>query len=199
MAQILKQNIRDSILAGSLLEFAENGYSGASMVSIASRSGVSTGNIYRYFSNKNELFHVVVSKHLVNTLLKKLKQRVDAYPTGQLSQDIPDDSQYAILSEELLEYVIEHRLQVLILFEGSDGTDYENFRKKLVTKLAKSAAEALLISNKVLWDIYHNFFSAISSILRRNQKADSIHEAIKLLNIYHLGGLSILMIKHNKR
>ena len=45
-------------------EFANNGYAHASISSIAKRSGVSVGVIYKYYEDKKDLFHACVVKSL---------------------------------------------------------------------------------------------------------------------------------------
>lgn len=47
---------RAVILSAASGLVAELGYSGCSIAEVASRSGVSTGTLYRYFPNKSELF-----------------------------------------------------------------------------------------------------------------------------------------------
>ena len=58
--QVLKEDIRDRILAIARQQFAQNGYSKTSMREIAGLAGVGVGNIYNYFVNKDELFREVV-------------------------------------------------------------------------------------------------------------------------------------------
>ena len=58
--QVLKEDIRDRILAIARQQFAQNGYSKTSIREIAGLAGVGVGNIYNYFANKDELFREVV-------------------------------------------------------------------------------------------------------------------------------------------
>ena len=58
--QVLKEDIRDRILAIARQQFAQKGYSKTSMREIAGLAGVGVGNIYNYFVNKDELFREVV-------------------------------------------------------------------------------------------------------------------------------------------
>lgn len=58
--QILKENIRDCILKVARQQFEQKGYSKTSMREIAESAGVGVGNIYNYFTNKDDLFREVV-------------------------------------------------------------------------------------------------------------------------------------------
>jgi AcrR family transcriptional regulator len=60
MPQVLKEEVRNSILNSAIKIFKQNDYSKSSMNHIAENAGISVGNIYRYFKNKEELFDVIV-------------------------------------------------------------------------------------------------------------------------------------------
>ena len=57
--QVLKEDIRSRILTVARQQFERNGYSKTSMREIAVLAGVGVGNIYNYFTNKDELFREV--------------------------------------------------------------------------------------------------------------------------------------------
>jgi AcrR family transcriptional regulator len=57
-----KDERRDSIIKVAREAFAEDGYAGTSMSSIAARLGGSKGTLYCYFKSKEELFIAVVEK-----------------------------------------------------------------------------------------------------------------------------------------
>lgn len=201
MTQFLKDHIRDAIIDATLHEFAMRGFLGANMAGIARRSGISTGNLYRYFTNKAELFATVVPSPFVQLYLKKIRTRIAAYPIGIRPENIPVDSTYLKLSEELLEFTIANRLRVLILLEGAAGTAYESFASKLQTEWTKRAIDnfnlAKIADNSrvvyaLLEDLYGNFIRALGSILRRFSDTADIRAAVRILTNYHLGGLSML-------
>ncbi len=54
--QILKANTRNRILIVARQQFEQKGYSKTSMREIADLVGIGVGNIYNYFTNKNDLF-----------------------------------------------------------------------------------------------------------------------------------------------
>ena len=58
--QVLKEDIRGRILTVARQQFGQKGYSKTSMREIAELSSVGVGNIYNYFTNKDELFREVV-------------------------------------------------------------------------------------------------------------------------------------------
>lgn len=60
MAQFLKDEVKDKIKASAVAVFTEKGYTNASIKAIASHAGVSVGNVYRYFDNKEALYSAVI-------------------------------------------------------------------------------------------------------------------------------------------
>ncbi|OGT29770.1 MAG: hypothetical protein A3E87_05405 [Gammaproteobacteria bacterium RIFCSPHIGHO2_12_FULL_35_23] len=201
MAQFLKDHVRDAIIDAALYEFAKHGFSGASIAGIAERSGISTGNVYRYFASKAKLFDAAVPRSFVQAFLKRFRQRIAAYPVGTQPDKIPKHSPYLRFSEELLEFTITNRLRVLIILEGTDGTVHEGFSTKLQTELSKNAIQTLgltkLTNNStiifaLLRDVYRNYFLALGSILRRFSDESDIRTAIDIYSKYHLGGLAMI-------
>lgn len=199
MTQILKEHIRKAIIKSALQEFARYGYLETNMAGIAKSAGISTGNIYRYFSSKEELFLAAIPISFVKKLLIKLRQRVIAYPIGTSPEAISFDSSYSLLSEELLEFTIANRLETLIILEGANGTPHESFPKLLRSALTKNAIQALNLTKfsdnsevvfVVIEEIYQNFLKALCAILRQFSDATDIRLAIALYSKYHLAGLT---------
>lgn len=69
--QYLKKEVRSKILDAAISEFLEQGYSDASIRNIAQTAGISLGNIYRYFTNKEALYLAVVNP-VLDVALKKI-------------------------------------------------------------------------------------------------------------------------------
>lgn len=67
---------RDRILQAAQRCFVEHGFHAASMASIATTAGMSTGLIYRYFASKNEIIVAIIERQL--TLLRAELQVLDA-------------------------------------------------------------------------------------------------------------------------
>ena len=52
--QVLKDEVRANILSAAKKLFYERGYNNASIRGIAKNSGITVGNVYRYFENKGK-------------------------------------------------------------------------------------------------------------------------------------------------
>ena len=82
---------RSAILISAMELIAENGFHGSPTAMIASRAGVGTGTIYRYFADKDALIKAVfaaVESRLQETVLadypadQSIRLRLDHYLTG---------------------------------------------------------------------------------------------------------------------
>lgn len=124
--QILKDEVRKNICETALKEFSAKGFQKASMRSIAGNAGITVGNLYRYFRDKEDLFCSVISPahgrlmNLVNECIELIKHESDA---GFIE----------FISEKILDICKEHKTELLVLFEGSTGTRYESAREDMIT------------------------------------------------------------------
>jgi len=83
------------IIASALELFAEDGYNGTSMQSIARKAGVSKGNLYNYFEGKQQLLEAV--------LMNGLNQVAELF----------DDPSTEILTENEFEIVIRENFKMI--------------------------------------------------------------------------------------
>lgn len=121
--QVLKEQVRSRIVSSARSEFLKRGYAQASMRIVAESSEITVGNIYRYFSSKQSLFEEVVSPTYV--VLKSLLDSVQIQEAMPLP---PED--YTRFREQFVHEianVIEvNRDEILILFNGSEGTVFSD-------------------------------------------------------------------------
>ena len=64
MLKPLTKEQTDSILRIAAEEFADKGFAGTAISSIAKKAGVSVGVIYKYYAGKEDLFNACVAKSL---------------------------------------------------------------------------------------------------------------------------------------
>ncbi|MEW9121265.1 MAG: TetR/AcrR family transcriptional regulator [Thermotaleaceae bacterium] len=124
--QFLKDEVRSTIHQCALKEFYEKGYNDASMRSIAERVGMTVGNLYRYFPNKEDLFYQVISP-AYHKLIELIQE---------------DHTQIINLREaqSFVEYIAgrmvlingQHREELLILMDGCSGTRFEHAQDEIV-------------------------------------------------------------------
>ncbi len=124
--QVLKDEMRNSIFEAALKEFSEKGFAKASMRDIARGAGMTVGNLYRYFHNKEALFYSIISP--AYDCLMKL-----AAESMEMVKYRFDTSFFEFLSEQILKISKEHKTELLILFEGGGGTKYERVKEDMIS------------------------------------------------------------------
>lgn len=127
--QILKDEIRNLIHQAALIEFREKGFQNASMRSIAERGGMTVGNLYRYFKNKEDLFYAVISPayHKIIALTQERFIKMD---------DWKEDATFMeYIVDRIMAIHREHRSELLILIEGCEGTKFEHAKEEFIALL----------------------------------------------------------------
>lgn len=197
MAQSLKPELRARLLAAAEQAFAEAGYQGATMAQIADRAGVSTGNVYRYFANKDALFYEVLSPAFADGFLRLVENRVGSLA---LAQDLTQlDPRAQTDGEELLRFWTEHRLKVIVLLDRAHGSEHERFADRFVELLLKPTlrklrreADAPLspVVRALLETLFRNTVRAIVAILESHDRPHEIRQAFAGFWSYQLAGLA---------
>ena len=124
--QVLKADIRSRVLTVARQQFERKGYSKTSMREIAESAGIGVGNIYNYFTNKDELFHEVV-----RPVLCALEAMLQEHH-GIRGEDIMMMRSEKYLKSCIDEYVAlitKHRGLMEILLFRAQGSSLERFRE----------------------------------------------------------------------
>ncbi len=138
MPQILKQEIKERILASALNNFLEKGYRDTSMQEIAQNAGIAAGNIYNYFKNKEEVFSTLIGpvlaevKSIFGIRLKDLP-----IPNGEERMGISERK-----IEEFIKVYQSHQKVFVLLFEKSDNTKFETTKTDVIESLSAAILHA---------------------------------------------------------
>ena len=124
--QVLKDEIKNRILEAALNEFHEMGYQNASMRKIARNAHIAIGNIYHYYTNKEELFSALVGgvyNELMFTLdeIRKMDAKAILYYDFNTNVEIAAYFGTRLILQKILYICKEDNKQLLILFEKSEG------------------------------------------------------------------------------
>lgn len=126
--QVLKEEVKEKVHNAAVAEFRAKGFQKASMRSIAGKAGMTVGNLYRYYRNKNDLFYSVV-----NPAYDKIVKLINEKRKPELTEGV----EYRMLMENIANSIIDihkkHKNELFILFEGSKGTKYEKAKEKIIT------------------------------------------------------------------
>lgn len=121
---------REKLLKSAMAEFSENGYMKASLRKICADAGVTTGALYFFFKNKNDLFAAIV-----DTPLKELCRLLNEHYMQDAEEMAGDDpvvmtAEYHIEThgsmEQLVEYMYKYYDVFMLILTKAQGSDYEN-------------------------------------------------------------------------
>lgn len=198
MVRQLNEEVRERVFRAAEEVFAESGYQGATMAAIATRAGVSTGNIYRYFEHKDALFHAVLPDTFAAGFLRLTRRRVQALARAPGPTELDADAEAR--AEELLRFWIVHRLQVITLLDRAAGSRHERFADAFVRELMRPTLAKLRVdaprrrispvARFVLETIFRNTVRTIVSILESHSDEAQIRKAFQGFWSYQLAGLS---------
>jgi AcrR family transcriptional regulator len=198
MAQTLKDDVKESIVASAVKVFARDGYEGATVASIAGSAGISTGNVYRYFDSKEKLFEAAISPSFVDGFLALLRAQL-RFARGHADLDtLPPDAPYRLAAEKLLRFAIENRLRLIVLLGRSRGSRYETTAESIVQELVEQAIahfRELRLSAPVrlmIEQAYRSLVATVVLVLATFDDADRIRAAVTAYSRFHLSGLKAL-------
>ncbi len=198
MPQVLKPDVRDAILNAATVCFADGGFHATSMARIAREAGVSAGNIYRYFDDKQDLFAAVLPDAFIAELQQVLDRRVDALAALQ-EPGVLDDEARARQSE-FLTFLVAHRLQVILLLDRCEDTVHEGFSERFVTGLVDRALATVDAGHPVsphmrfvLRCVFDGARRTIVDVLEAHSHPDDISAALASFWTFQIGGLAALL------
>ena len=181
--QYLKSEIDLLIQNVAVKEFYRNGYENTSMRTIASKSGISVGNLYRYYRSKEKLFEHIIM-HIYEKMVYIIKHHND-FSVELNMENLAEviQVQGKIMSETLS----ENRRELLILIDGSRGTKFEKIKKELVTVMADHVSGHLHDYYKKKRDIdmpalsrilAAGYLESLWNILRDNENNEDIRKLL---------------------
>lgn len=154
--QYLKEQVREAIMVAAINEFLNKNYKTASMRSIATNAGITVGNVYRYFSSKEEMFY-----HITDPVWEEVEKIIfDKYDDPKHKDLFPISK----IISSIMDIYRSHNREVFILLHNSVGSKYANVKGDLVNLIEKRIKEEILqISNLEIKDefIFHIISNSI--------------------------------------
>jgi len=131
--QYLKDDVKNKIMAAALKEFKQYGYLHSSMRRIAQDAGITTGNIYRYFKNKEQLFDEIVRPTYVKSIrfTEEMKRKLESHPTDLASKG-SETPYLPLIYQSVFEVFQESSQELRILLICSEGSKYASMKQDLI-------------------------------------------------------------------
>lgn len=124
---------KQKLLVSAKKEFMEKGYMKASLRNICKNAGVTTGALYFFFQDKEDLFGSLVREPL-ETLYRFMNEHYVSemdYVIENIKEmgDFEEDRE---AMEKIIRFMYHYREEFLLLIEKSQGSCYENFADRFI-------------------------------------------------------------------
>lgn len=140
--RLINEKLAADLLEAGKKEFLAHGFQGASLRDIAASLGVTTGTIYRYYTDKAELFSALVEKPA-----RELEERYRAAQKEFADQPLQDQlTELPEVSDEnswIMEFIYDNFDAFKLIVCCSAGTGYEHYLDTLV-EIEANSGRALL-------------------------------------------------------
>lgn len=129
---------KERLLEEAKKEFMEKGYMQSSLRSICKRAGVTTGALYFFFKDKEDVFAAIVREPLeqLRELLQAhyTKEQIELSRRGFSGEGSADDEEMALLT---IEHLYQYKEEFLLVLTKSQGSRFENYYEEIVEATQK--------------------------------------------------------------
>ena len=153
---------RNKLLESARAEFLEKGYMKASLRTICKNAGLTTGALYFFFKDKDDLFCSLVKdtiEGIRGVMLMHYREERQQAEHGMLNDDENDDLETAI---QAIHQMYQRRDDVLLVLTKSQGSSMENIldqfieeseehMKVMAQEILKNKPDATLDHNYIHW------------------------------------------------
>ncbi len=140
--QMLKENIKQRILAVAREEFIAHGVRDTSIRTVARRAGIAVGNVYNYFNSKDELFCEVLRPLLVALDRYILSHNEERHLSIDVFNIKGFQSEYIGTMKTLVE---DFRPELRLLLFNAEGTSLAGYKERITEHQTKVGIEYLLL------------------------------------------------------
>ena len=188
--QVLKEEVRERILAAAVQVFYEKDFRSAKMQDIARLADVSASLLYSYFENKEKLFEGVVSS--VPFDFDRIAREEES-----IIADTPSE-RYQIAAEEPLLNMLAHHKLLVILIDKSQGTAYEHAKDDFIESIERhirrmvNKRAPLRYPDLLAHVLASNFVESLMEVARHYSSENEAREMLALIAQCYYEGVNSL-------
>ena len=188
--QVLKEEVRERILAAAIQVFYEKDFRSAKMQDIARLADVSASLLYSYFENKEKLFEGVVTS--VPFDFDRIAREEES-----IIADTPSE-RYQIAAEEPLLDMLAHHKRLVILVDKSRGTAYEHAKDDFVESIERhirrmvNKRAPLRYPDLLAHVLASNFVESLMEVARHYSSEDEARDMLALIAQCYYEGVNSL-------
>lgn len=191
---------KEKLLISAKKEFLEKGYMKSSLRSICNDAGVTTGALYFFFKDKEDLFANIVDQPL-NMLFEMVNSY---YNKGLESQELMvkalngNYEEDLMLSRNVIGFLYQYYDEFMLIVQKSQGSKYENYFDKLIVlaekhyrlladEFSKSKGLDRIDDHMIHWISHVQIESALHTLVHYQSEAKAI-ENFEMMTRYLIAG-----------
>ena len=198
-----EKQTRQKLIECAKKEFLEKGYTKASLRSICADAGVTTGALYFFFENKEDLFAAIVDpplNGLKSILYKHFKEDEEEIATIDSIEGI--DMDHSEISDKIVGYIYDNYDSFMLLITKTENTVYENVVDEFVSMLEKSIPLTMVKLKGYRIDEYmshwmsHISMDAFIHVIKHEKDVNKAKARLRaILNYLVMGWVQLALIK----
>ncbi|MBR5421515.1 MAG: TetR/AcrR family transcriptional regulator [Lachnospiraceae bacterium] len=203
MKQDTDQSKRELLLNAAMQEFTEKGYNKASLRTICSRAGVTTGALYFFFENKADLFAAIVDPPI--TGLRKIifdHFMEDSARVSEIHSIEDSDMDHKDISDKLVDHIYDNYESFILVLTASENTVYENIVDEFVKLTERSVPMMISAIPGYTYDGYmahwmaHISIDAYIQVIKHERDREKARGMLgNIMNYLVKGWVELVMIK----
>lgn len=202
----LNEQLAINLLEAGKKVFLEMGFRDASLRKIAAMLGVTTGAIYRYYTDKEALFDAIVSGP-AEELVDRYRKSQQEYAEKPLAEQLNGLSGVSEENMWIMDFIYDHFDIFKLIVCNSAGTRYEHYidilveieansAMQLTEKMQKAGYNLPLLNDELVHMISSSLFNCVFETVRHDmpkEKAFAYTGSYQLF--YTAGWIKILGLK----
>lgn len=193
------EGVQEKILECAVEEFLNNGYTNASLRTIAEKAGTSTNSIYVRFGDKEGLFCAIVEPVVeeMKEMFQDIQETFHSFDKETQRREVGQYSSNEML--HMVDYIYDNLEVFRLLLDASYGTKFHNFVDWLVSieeeytyKWMEVTGYAPQMEGTMTKDLLHmvftSYFEGIFEVVRHGIDREDAKKYINMLGTYHHAG-----------
>ncbi|MFO0675269.1 MAG: TetR/AcrR family transcriptional regulator [Polyangiaceae bacterium] len=195
-------DVREAILRSARQRFARHGFAATTVAAVAQGAGTATGNVYRYFDDKDVLLRAAIPPSFATDLATRLAAQVRSLHGTKDPRDLPPGAEHPRLVDDLIAHGIANRHGIVFLLAKAEGTPYARVKEALVRDLVGFAIDYVHATwpglgitptrRTALARVYRSLLDGLADVLGNVDAADDARPLVADLGTYHRAGLGAL-------
>lgn len=202
--KLINEKLAADLLEAGKQEFLSKGFQGASLRNIAASLSVTTGAIYRYYSDKEALFDALVEEpaQILVERYRKIQQSFSSLPLERQLNDLPEVSDNGQMW--MIRHLYDHFDAFKLIACCSAGTKYEHYidtlieievnaSRTLIDRMTTAGLDVHTIDDELIHIVASALFSGMFETVRHDMPLDkAVIYMDSLREFYSAGWFKIL-------